>query len=248
MRAILLRLRLWVKKVQNRIEIDDNWETYYGDAVFNPDRFPDPKRLFDDLKNEGYRVTVWIHPFINDDCDSYAYADEHGYFVKLRTRPRGLGGQQTSRWRGRHSGIITNPAAAEWWGARLLKLRQETGLDNDKFDAGEASWLPEVFTPGVDERFWPSAYTFKSPRLDLVLPDMNGGNAYVIKPSAELFVRWAQANSFMPSLQFSLLPWDFDKEQTNFAPSPMLRPTWGLCPTDEDCLVADQREYCYQLK
>lgn len=301
----------------SQIEIDDNWETCYGDAVFNPDRFPDPKRLFDDLKKEGYRVTLWIHPFINDDCESYAYADERGYFVKDSEGHT----QQTSWWQGRHSGIVdfTNPEAAAWWSGRLLKLQEDTGLDSYKFDAGEASWLPEVFTLGVDERFWPNAYTFKYvetvaqfggmietrvgrgtqrhpvfvrmldkdsiwgdynglqtmvPSLlhfgllgyPFVLPDMIGGNAYVIKPSEELFVRWAQANTFMPSLQFSLLPWDFDDEQVTeltravtslhaeytpyllelasqatVSPSPMLRPTWWLCPTDEACLTADQQ-------
>ncbi|WP_432215026.1 TIM-barrel domain-containing protein, partial [Salmonella enterica] len=38
-----------------------------------------------------------------------------------------------------------------------------------------------------------------------VLPDMIGGNAYGVMPGEELFVRWAQANTFMPALQFSIL-------------------------------------------
>lgn len=45
-----------------------------------------------------------------------------------------------------------------------------------------------------------------------VLPDMIGGNGYNHKPSKELFIRWLQANTFMPSLQFSYVPWDYDKE------------------------------------
>ena len=45
-----------------------------------------------------------------------------------------------------------------------------------------------------------------------VLPDMIGGNAYGLRPGKELFVRWAQANAFMPALQFSILPWNYDEE------------------------------------
>lgn len=56
-----------------------------------------------------------------------------------------------------------------------------------------------------------------------VLPDMIGGNGYVDGslnrtelPSKEIFVRWLQANVFMPSLQYSFVPWDFkDKEVSN---------------------------------
>lgn len=42
-----------------------------------------------------------------------------------------------------------------------------------------------------------------------ILPDMIGGNGYNEPPSEELFIRWLQANVFMPSLQYSYVPWDY---------------------------------------
>lgn len=51
-----------------------------------------------------------------------------------------------------------------------------------------------------------------------VLPDMIGGNGYTgnfedsVLPSKDLFIRWLQANVFMPSLQFSFAPWQYDDE------------------------------------
>lgn len=51
-----------------------------------------------------------------------------------------------------------------------------------------------------------------------ILPDMIGGNGYNNKPpSKELFLRWLQANVFMPSLQFSYVPWNFDNETINIS-------------------------------
>lgn len=48
----------------------------------------------------------------------------------------------------------------------------------------------------------------------LVLPDMVGGNLYDGDSiTGELFIRWLQANTFMPSVQFSLVPWDFKEEK-----------------------------------
>lgn len=60
----------------------------------------------------------------------------------------------------------------------------------------------------------------------LVLPDMIGGNGYGDglpppgvevtssvqgAPDEEIFLRWLQANTFMPSLQFSYVPWDYSQ-------------------------------------
>lgn len=39
---------------------------------------------------------------------------------------------------------------------------------------------------------------------------MVGGNGYYGAPDSELFIRWLQANTFMPSIQFSYVPWDFE--------------------------------------
>lgn len=49
----------------SHIEIDDNWETCYGQVTFNPQKFPDAKSMVDEIKDMNMRVTLWIHPFVN---------------------------------------------------------------------------------------------------------------------------------------------------------------------------------------
>ena len=50
-----------------------------------------------------------------------------------------------------------------------------------------------------------------------VLPDMIGGNGYNGDPDKELYIRWLQANTFMPTMQFSYVPWMFDQETVDHA-------------------------------
>ncbi|XP_072745588.1 myogenesis-regulating glycosidase-like [Anoplolepis gracilipes] len=254
----------------SQIEIDDNWETCYGSAVFNPIKFPNIRALLQRLKQKGFRVTLWIHPFINRNCEpAYSTALNNSYFVKNLD-----GSVQMSWWQGEDSATIdfTNPKAVSWWVARL-KLLENLGIDSFKFDAGEGDWLPQLpilnspldIQPGIftkeyvqtlatnfnnlievrvgwrsqelpifvrmidkDSRWtWDNGLpTLITTLLQMnlngyvhVLPDMIGGNGYLDGslngteyPPKELFIRWLQANVFMPSLQYSFVPWDFDNE------------------------------------
>lgn len=65
------------------------------------------------------------------------------------------------------------------------------GLDN-----GLHSVLTGILALGL------SGYPF-------ILPDMVGGNAYEETTDAELMIRWTQLNALLPSMQFSLAPWDY---------------------------------------
>lgn len=55
----------------SQYEIDDDWEVCYGALTFNEKKFPDIKALVNILKSKGFRVTLWIHPFINKGCEPW---------------------------------------------------------------------------------------------------------------------------------------------------------------------------------
>ncbi|XP_049766153.1 myogenesis-regulating glycosidase-like [Schistocerca cancellata] len=297
----------------SQIEIDDNWETCYGSFTFNTTKFPDIKTLTNDLHALGFRVTLWIHPFVNRGCEPYlSEGMANGYFVNDTN-----GSSSTNWWNGvGHIIDFTNPEAAAWWANRLWVLRNETGIDSFKFDAGETSFLPQLpdmdpvelnpvkftedyvntaaqFGPMIEVRAsvrsqhvpvyfrmidkdsaWSIDNGLKSLVTTLlqmnmvghnfVLPDMVGGNGYKgAVPTKDLFIRWLQANVFMPTIQFSYVPWDFDQEtvtisrsmaalHAQYAPrivelmrkavrdgSPVNPPIWWLDPTDETALATD---------
>ncbi|XP_049836800.1 myogenesis-regulating glycosidase-like [Schistocerca gregaria] len=295
----------------SQIEIDDKWETCYGSLTFDPNKFPDVRALVDDLHAMGFRVTLWVHPFINSDCEPrYSRALEEGWFVSDSE-----GSTNTSWWNG-EGGIIdfNSVAAAGQWSCMLWKIKTETGIDSFKFDAGETSWLPELpvlrptetnpvqysmdyvqtaaqFGAMVEVRVGQHSQQFpyyvrmldKDSRWGLdnglaslvttllqmnmvgypfVLPDMVGGNGYGSDVlTKELFIRWLQATVFMPAIQFSYVPWDFDDEtvelsrqlvalHAQYAPrivelmrkaaddgSPVNPPIWWVDPTDDTALA-----------
>lgn len=301
--------------LSSHIEIDDNWETCYGQETFHPDKFPDPKAMVNEINDMGFNVTVWTHPFVNYDCPLFSEGIARGYFVKDNRGKPGV----ASWWAGSNAGAIdvTNPEAVKWWHDRLRKLQEETGVASFKFDAGETNWLP--YHPSAsngDASLMPNLYTTKFveacaefgglietraahrnqdkgifirmmdkgsdwsygnglrsmiPTLfhfgilgyPFVLPDMIGGNAYSGRPSKELYVRWMQANVLMPSVQISIVPWDFDREtveltqevlairnefkdeilqaarQTIEDGSPINRPLWWLDPEDTETYTVD---------
>ena len=96
-----------------------------------------------------------------------------------------------------------------------------------------------------------------------VLPDMVGGNAYITLPNKELYLRWVQLCVFMPSIQFSIPPWDYGNDinklalealnirdrlssyivdlakGVQFSGNPIIRPLWWLWPKDENTFVID---------
>ncbi|XP_049791615.1 myogenesis-regulating glycosidase-like isoform X2 [Schistocerca nitens] len=293
----------------SQIEIDDKWETCYGSLTFDSNKFPDVRALVEELYSMGFRVTLWVHPFINSDCEPhYSRALKRGWFVTNTE-----GSTITSWWNGR-GGIIdfTNATTAGEWSSQLWKLKTETGIDSFKFDAGETSWLPQPpvlttemnpvqytmdylktaaqFGPMVEARVGQHTQQFpiyirmldKDSRwgfdnglaslvttllqmnmvgYPFVLPDIVGGNGYGSEaPTKELFIRWLQATVFMPAIQFSYVPWDFDGEtvvlsrqltalHARHAPriidlmkkavrdgSPVNPPVWWVDPTDETAL------------
>ncbi|XP_046997852.1 myogenesis-regulating glycosidase-like [Schistocerca americana] len=122
------------------LEIANFWESCRGSFTPDTTKFPDMKALVDDLHALGFPVALWIHPFINSDCEPFfSEAQSKGYFV------RNNNGSTSTRWWGGWAGIIdfTNPDAVAWWTDRVAALRNETGVDSFMFDFGETSYLPQ---------------------------------------------------------------------------------------------------------
>jgi len=141
------------------LEIDDRWQVQYGDLSFDPQRFPDPKGMIDQLHAAGFKVTAWVIPFVHPHSEAAREAARRGYLVRQSD-----GSPYPVRWWQGLGYLLdaTNPAAMEWYRRRLTHLQDETGLDGFKFDGGEAMFVPPdavLHQPGLSRNQYSHAYT-----------------------------------------------------------------------------------------
>jgi alpha-glucosidase (family GH31 glycosyl hydrolase) len=123
----------------NVLEIDDRWQVHYGDLGFDPERFPNPPDMIDQLHEKGFKVTAWVIPFLQPESQAFADGAKNGWLVRQQDGSPYL----VEWWQGRGGLLdVTNPSALEWFFERLNQLQARTGLDGFKFDAGEACFLP----------------------------------------------------------------------------------------------------------
>ena len=114
--------------------IDDNWQRYYGNFCFKAERFADAKAMIDELHALGFKVMVWICPFVSADSPEARELDAKGYLLKNKD-----GGMAVLNWWNGYSACydLTNPEAADYFVSVLKKAQQEYGIDGFKFDAGD---------------------------------------------------------------------------------------------------------------
>lgn len=294
-----------------QLEIDDEWTPAYGDMVFDQNKFPDAADMVKELSDQNIRVTLWVHPFFNTDSKAFAEAAINSMLIRQVDSPAPA---ITPWWDGKIAAIldVSNESAVEWFKSKLNILKTDYNITSFKFDAGETSWGPHVYSQAKMTTNPAEAYPMKWVKLaaeadplyrqevrvgyktqkypvfvrmmdkfsnwghenaflsiipcvltygllgyHFVLPDMIGGNAYNDSPDPELYVRWVQLNTFLPGMQYSIVPWKYNTTIINiarkftemretFAPillkyarestrtgEPIVRPLWWVDPTDE---------------
>jgi len=123
--------------------VDDNWQEDYGKWDFNKGRFSDAKTMVATLHAEGFKVMLWVCPFISPDCDVYRDLAKRRLLVKDNS-----GEPAIIRWWNGASALLdfTNPKAVEWFRSRLDYLQSTYQVDGFKLDGGDSSFYCGVKT------------------------------------------------------------------------------------------------------
>ncbi|MFC3802639.1 glycoside hydrolase family 31 protein [Cohnella sp. GCM10012308] len=120
--------------------IDDNWHEDYGTLTFHAGRFPDPKAMVERLHALGFRVLLWVSPFVSPDGEVFRYLYRQGYLLREAD-----GEPVIRKWWNGYSGILdgTNEDALDWFDGQLDRLIGTYGIDGFKLDAGD----PQYYKP-----------------------------------------------------------------------------------------------------
>jgi len=130
--------------------IDDTWQEDYGLWDFHPGRFPNPKKMMDELHQLGFKVMLWICPFVSADQAMIMreLKKKKAFYMQKQTPATtwqtALAPSIISWWNG-YSAVLdfSNHAAVEWFEKQLDFLVDKYGVDGFKFDAGDTMFYPE---------------------------------------------------------------------------------------------------------
>lgn len=114
--------------------IDDRWSPDYGTWTFDPVTFPHPAAMIERLHALGFKVMLWLVPFISPDSETFGLLAAQGLLV------RGPDGSPAIRqWWNGYSAILdaTHPSAVGWLHDVLDALVEDYGVDGFKFDGGD---------------------------------------------------------------------------------------------------------------
>jgi alpha-glucosidase (family GH31 glycosyl hydrolase) len=133
--------------------IDDNWQEDYGVWEFSRKRFSDPKGMIKKLQQMGFKVMLWVCPFISPDSETFRYlSDNDLLLVNADSKNSQLWGGTYVRsamiqwWNGVSAVLdLGNPKSQVWFKKQLYHLVDEYGVDGFKFDAGDASFYDGNF-------------------------------------------------------------------------------------------------------
>ena len=127
--------------------IDDTWQAGYGDWRFEPTRFADPKGMVARLHAQGFKVILWMCPWVGMDTPAfrrlawgYNPDDVRGWPTKggFVTDPARKGAPAAVEWWNGYSAMLdlTHPNARAWFDETLDGLVRDFGVDGFKFDGG----------------------------------------------------------------------------------------------------------------
>lgn len=131
--------------------IDDNWANDYGNFTFRKEKFQDAKKMIDELHGMGFKVMLWISPFISPDSEVFRELSSKKILLLDNNGDTTLTWNNAKKiaiinWWNGYSALMdfTNPEAVNWFNEQLEQAVKTYGVDGFKFDAGDMGYYLNI--------------------------------------------------------------------------------------------------------
>jgi len=185
------------------IHLDTGWfETdWRSDYNFSKSRFRDPAKMIADLRDQGFRISLWQYSYFSSKNDIYKEAVEKGYIV------RNEGGVLPFE-----DAVLdfSNPEAVKWYQGLLEKLLK-MGVGAIKVDFGEGAPATGLYASGRTGLYEHNLYPLRYNKVVSEITKQVTGESIIWARSA-----WAGSQRYP-------LHWGGDAENTDSAMAATLR-------------------------
>lgn len=136
------------------IHLDTDWleVPFRCDFEFSESRFPAPEKMLSDLKDQGFRISLWQLPYFHPKNELHAEAIEKGYVILSANGKPPVDDAILD---------LSNPEAVEWYQEKLARLL-EMGVAVFTADFGEAAPLSGIYdgrrSSFVEHNLYPLRY------------------------------------------------------------------------------------------
>lgn len=185
------------------IHLDTGWfeKDWRCNYEFSPSRFDDPVQMIEDLREQGFRISLWQIPYFTPGNEYYQEIIDRGLYVKNMN-----GGLPTE------DAILdySNPEAVEWYKEKIANLLK-IGVSAIKVDFGEAAPLHGKYHSGKSGLHEHNLYPLRYNKAVGDVTEETNGESIVWARSA-----WAGSQRYP-------IHWGGDAENTNSAMAASLR-------------------------
>ncbi|MEG0032980.1 MAG: glycoside hydrolase family 31 protein [Mucinivorans sp.] len=174
--------------------VDDNWQRYFGSYDFKNEQFSDPRGMVDSLHAMGFKVMLWVCPFVSPDSPEFRDLSRRGLLLKTSD-----GKIKISHWWNGFSATydLLNPEALAYVEGVLKETMNKYGVDGFKFDAGDVQYY-ESQTSGAHSRAWQDL-ALKFPYNEMRASWGGGGQANVQRLGDKDY-SWGALQSLIPDM------------------------------------------------
>ena len=142
------------------IHLDTGWfrTDWLCEWKFNPERFPHPKAFIQELRDKGFKVSLWQLPYVAQGAEQLQEAKDNRYI----SQPVAVQGSAVEESTGGSSNFsaldyagtidFTYDKATEWYKNQLLKPLLEMGVKCIKTDFGENIHMDHRYHSMTPER------------------------------------------------------------------------------------------------